>query len=69
MVKDMAEVIDVIKILKGLKYNLMFVKCMNTTPLNVIIILTIKVMRQILLKKKRMKIQVLLITYNNLKGD
>ena len=57
MVEDVAEAVDVAETLKGLKYNAMFAKGMDITLMNVIIILTIKVIRQILLRKKRRKIK------------
>ena len=43
MVEDVAEAVDVAESLKGLKYNAIFVKGIDITPMNIIIILTIKV--------------------------
>lgn len=40
MIKDM--IVEVAKILKGLKYNIMFVKGIDVTPLNIIIMVISK---------------------------
>lgn len=53
IVEDVAEAMDVVEILKDLKYNIIFTKDMDTSPLNVIIILSIIIIRKILLRKKR----------------